>query len=29
MACDHVMAPAEASLVPGRELAFFPPVTGG
>lgn len=29
MACDHVMEPADAPLQPGRELAFFPPVTGG
>ncbi|MDE2122041.1 MAG: molybdopterin converting factor subunit 1 [Betaproteobacteria bacterium] len=29
MACDHVMTPADARLEPGRELAFFPPVTGG
>lgn len=29
MACDHVMAEADARLLPGRELAFFPPVTGG
>lgn len=29
MACDHVMAAADAPLQPGRELAFFPPVTGG
>ncbi len=29
MACNHVMAGAEAPLVEGCELAFFPPVTGG
>ncbi len=29
MACDHVMAPPEAQLRQGGELAFFPPVTGG
>ncbi len=29
MACDHVMAGADDAVVPGREIAFFPPVTGG
>ena len=29
MACDHVMADADAPLRGGAELAFFPPVTGG
>lgn len=29
MACDQVMAGADAPLQPGREVAFFPPVTGG
>ena len=29
MACDHVMAGPDEELVPGREIAFFPPVTGG
>ncbi len=29
VACDHVMVAADAPLQPGRELAFFPPVTGG
>ena len=29
MACNHVMADAEAPLAEGCELAFFPPVTGG
>ena len=29
MACDHVMGDAEQPLLPGREIAFFPPVTGG
>ena len=29
MACDHVMGDPEDPVVPGRELAVFPPVTGG
>ena len=29
MACDHVMAQPDEALLPGREIAFFPPVTGG
>ena len=29
MACDHVMADADAPLQRGAEIAFFPPVTGG
>lgn len=29
MACDHVMGAPDTPLVPGAEVAFFPPVTGG
>uniref|UniRef100_E6PPJ5 Molybdopterin-converting factor subunit 1 (MPT synthase subunit 1) (Molybdopterin synthase subunit 1) (Molybdenum cofactor biosynthesis protein D) (Molybdopterin-converting factor small subunit) n=1 Tax=mine drainage metagenome TaxID=410659 RepID=E6PPJ5_9ZZZZ len=29
MACGHVMAEVDAPIVPGCEVAFFPPVTGG
>lgn len=29
VACDHVMAEPDAPWSPGREIAFFPPVTGG
>ncbi len=29
VACDHVMAGPDDAVVPGREIAFFPPVTGG
>lgn len=29
MACDQAMGDAATALVPGREIAFFPPVTGG
>jgi molybdopterin synthase sulfur carrier subunit len=29
MACDHIMAEPDSPLIPGREVAFFPPVTGG
>ena len=29
MALDQVMSPEFASLTPGCEVAFFPPVTGG
>jgi molybdopterin synthase sulfur carrier subunit len=29
MACNQVMCGADAALVDGAEVAFFPPVTGG
>ena len=29
MACDHVMGEHDDPVIPGRELAVFPPVTGG
>lgn len=29
VAVNHVLAGAEARVVPGDEVAFFPPVTGG
>ena len=29
MACDHTMGEPDTPIVPGREVAFFPPVTGG
>ncbi len=29
MACDHVMCGDDDPLIPGREIAVFPPVTGG
>ncbi len=29
MACDHTMAGPESPWIAGREVAFFPPVTGG
>ena len=29
MACDHTMGESDTPIVPGREVAFFPPVTGG
>ncbi len=29
MACNQVMCSADATLVDGAEVAFFPPVTGG
>lgn len=29
VACDQVMADFDAPLIQGREVAFFPPVTGG
>ncbi|MHB1667220.1 MAG: molybdopterin converting factor subunit 1 [Thiomonas sp.] len=29
MACNHIMAEPESPWIPGCEVAFFPPVTGG
>lgn len=29
MALNQVMSPESAALIPGCEVAFFPPVTGG